>query len=445
MTRRVKEKREKIQHKKYRGLITQFIIFLVLRSIDLAASIAVLNNAWSHSSDWKTLDETLFNTTNNQPRDFIKPRSINSRRIVPRSINPRWFVPGSFDPRNVDHRNFDHTTFEPPNFGPRNLDRQRSNVRRNDPRNLDPTNSDIPNSYSRKLKPRNFVSPNFDPPNFDPRNTILRRLNPGKTDPRRNVLLNIKRRSINSAQYTSSSVTDYCQQIDQWDKKKVDSNISEYKTILGFTVFFNIVSLSVFVMHLGFWLATLKTTFEDGAEYETRVTRLTRNSFLSLMTALIRDVPLSCLNVELLARRSGREGLACVACIFAGKCEQEDYIDNNLQLAKSLLYLSYFVMLISSFWKGVSGFYRLSRFKEFNIYIIRACASIVFGFLYCIATFTPAMFMFIYRYFAIPGLDAPFLHDLASRLVVLGATIWVMWVSVVVCCPILYAIRLNSD
>jgi hypothetical protein len=266
------------------------------------------------------------------------------------------------------------------------------------------------------------------------------------------VLLNIKRRSINSqgtaynnAQYTSSSATDYCQQIDQWDKKKVDSNISEYKTILGFTVFFNIVSLSVFVTHLGFWLATLKTTFEDGTEYETRVTRLTRNSLLSLMTALIRDVPLSCLNVELLARRSGREGLACVACIFAGKCRQEDYIDNSLQLAKSLLYLSYFVMLISSFWKGVSGFYRLSRFKEFNIYIIRACASIVFGFLYCIATFTPAMFMFIYIYFAIPGLDAPFLHDLASRLVVLGATIWVMLVSVVVCCPILYAIRLNAD
>ena len=409
MPRLVKEKREKIQHKKYRGLITQFIIFLILRSVDLAASIAVLNNAWSHSSDWKTLDETLFNTTNNQPRNVIKPRSITSRRIVPRSINPRWFVPGSFDPRNVDHRNFDHTTFEP-----------------------DP--------------------PNFDPRNSDSRNTIPRRLNPGKTDHRRNVLLNIKRRSINSqgtgynnAQYTSSSATDYCQQIDQWDKKKVDSNISEYKTILGFTVFFNIVSLSVFVTHLGFWLATLKTTFEDGTEYETRVTRLTRNSLLSLMTALIRDVPLSCLNVELLARRSGREGLACVACIFAGKCRQEDYIDNSLQLAKSLLYLSYFVMLISSFWKGVSGFYRLSRFKEFNIYIIRACASIVFGFLYCIATFTPAMFMFIYRYFAIPGLDAPFLHDLASRLVVLGATIWVMLVSVVVCCPILYAIRLNAD
>ena len=432
MTRRVRTKREEIEHTKYRGLVIQFIIFLVVRSIDVSASIAVLQNAWSDSSDWENLHYTLFNTTNNEAR-IITARSNNSpsispRRIVARSINLQRFLSGRFNPRNVDHWKFDHTIFDP-----RNLDRPRSNPRKND---------------SRKLKQRKFDPTNFDTRNSDIQKTKSRRLKPGRTDARRNEPLHIKRRSIDS-QYTANSgsehTTEQCQYIGQWSKKKVDSNISEYKAILGLTVFFNIVSLSVFLGHLGFWIVTLKISCKDGTDYQTRVTRLTRNTLLSLSTAIIRDVPLSCFNVELLALRSGREGLACVACIFAGKCGQKDYIENSLNLAKRLLYFNYFIMLINSLWKGVSGFYRLSRFKDFNVYFIRACASIVFGFLYSIATFTPAMFMFIYRYFAIPGLDAPFLHDMAGRLVVLGATIWVMFLSVVLCCPILYAIRLNAD
>ena len=446
MTRRVRAKREKIQHTKYRGLLTQFIIFVVLRTIDLTASIAVLRNAWSDSSDWEGVTYTLFNTTSNEPRN-ITARSISPRRIVPRNINPKRFISGGFNPRNVVHRNLDHTTFEPSNFNPRKLDRPRRNPSINDPKRN-------PRKFvSSNVDPRSKDPPSNDPTNFNPRNPELRdmlprRLNVGKTDVRRDGTQNIKRRSIDhtSADSGSGQTTEQCEQhIGAWDKKKMDSNISEYKAILGLTVFFNLVSMTVFLSHLALWVITLRITLIDGADYETRITRLTRNSLLSLATALIRDVPLSCLNVELLALRSGHEGLVCVACIFAGKCGQENYVENSLSLAKSLLYFNYFIMIFNSLWKGVSGFYRLSRFAEFSFYWIRACASIVFGFLYCIATFTPAMFMFIYRYFAIPGLNAPFLYDLASRLVVIGATIWVTSALVAICCPILYAIRLNAD
>ena len=443
MTRRVRAKREKIQHTKYRGLLTQFIIFVVLRSIDLAASIAVLQNAWSDSSDWEDVNYSLFNTTNNEPTK-IKVRSITPRRIVPRNIKPQRFVSESFNPRNVVHWNFDHARFEPSNFNPGSLIAR--NSRNNNPQNYDSQNS--ANVDPRSKDPPSNDPPNFNPRNTDPRDMLRRRFNVGKTDVRRDEPKNLERRSIEhtSVDTQSGETTKQCEQdIGVWDKKKMDSNISEYKAILGLTLLFNLVSMAVFLSHLALWIITLRITLIDGADYETRITRLTRNSLLSLATALIRDVPLSCLNVELLALRSGHEGLACVACIFAGKCGQENYVENSLNLAKRLLYFNYFVMLFNSLWKGVSGFYRLSRFAEFNFYLIRACASIVFGFLYSITTFTPAMFMFIYRYFAIPGLNAPFLYDLASRLVVLGATIWVASMLVAVCCPILYAIRLNAD
>jgi hypothetical protein len=421
MTKRVKAKREKIEGKKYRGLLAQFIIYLVLRSVDLAASIAVLQNAWSDSSDWEDINYTLLNKTNNENRIT---RSINPWRIAP---NSRRFVSGNFNPRNNVHWEFDHPIFAPPMV----QKRRRSNSRKNDPRNIDP----------RKIDP-----PSFNPRKADPGNMIPRRFNPGKPDTRGKKPQNIKRRSV---EYTSTDsggdTTKQCQEMGLWNKKKMDSNISEYEAILDLTVFFNFVSIAIFLSHLTFWILTLKITFKDGTDYETRVTRLTRNGALSLLTALIRDVPLSCLNVELLALRSGPEGLACVACIFAGKCRQDDYIENSLNLAKSLLYFNYFMMLFNSLWKGVSGFYRLSHFEEFNLYLIRACASVVFALLYSITTFTPAMFMFIYRYFAIPGLDAPFLYDLATRLAVIGATIWVILVLAVLCCPILYAIRLNAD
>ena len=314
MPRKVRAKREKLQHKKYRGLITQFIIFVLLRSIDLAASISVLAEAGSQSSDWEHLNQTLFNTINNE--------SKNSKHIF---------------------------------------------------------------------------------------------------------------------------TNEHCQDIKQWNTKEIDSTISKYNSVIGGTLFFNLVSFIVFATHFGFWIATLKVSFDDGTEYETRVTRLTRNTLLSLFTAVFRDVPLSCLNIELLALRSGPEGLACIACTFAGKCRQEDYIENSLKTAKHLLRFNYFMMLLNSLWKGVTAFYRFSRFKEFDFFYIRACASVIFGFLYSILIFTPAMFMFIYVYFAIPGLRIHFLYDLASRLAFIGATMWVVFVSVVVCCPILYAIRLNVD
>lgn len=445
MTRRVKAKREKLQHKKYRGLITQFTIFLILRTVDLAASVAVLENAWEHSYDWKTLNYTLFNTASNVPGGFsshiIKPRSINLK-----NVNPAILSSLNFNPSNSNSQQNSDVT---------KLNHNNSNITSlNFKTNFTPENSD------RKSNPERFNLESFHPTNFDrqkftPRDMISRRYDPGKTGSRRKNLRDIVRRSVrsrltaaNNSQYAlgsskgnTATAPEYCQAVEKWNEKTVKSKISGYKSILAVTVFFNIISLGAFVTHFGFWVATLKITFEDGVDFKTRVTRLTRNSLLSLLTALIRDVPLSCLNVELLARRSGHDGLACVACIFAGKCVEDEYIEKSLGLAKSLLYFNYFVMLVNSLWKGVSGFYRLVRFKDFNMYLIRACASTIFGFLYAIATFTPAMFMFIYRYFAIPGLDAPILHDMASRLVVIGAAIWVVFMSVVFCCPILYAIR----
>lgn len=410
MTRHVKAKREEIQHKKNRGLITQFIIFLILRSIDIGASLAVLSNAWQHKTQWKNLNYTLLNTTKKEP-EHSSPGSSNHRKIIPRNINP---VAESFNFRNVNH-----TTSQPSNFGPPRINPRISYPRRNDSRNF------------------------FIPGNSHLREAIPQRFNLRETDPRENEPLNMKRRSII---YRRNDYTvEYCRSAGQWEKKTLDSKISKYQIILGLTLFFNLLSMTMFLIHLGFWIVTLQISFREGVEYNTRVTRLTRNSLLSLITPVFREVPLSCLNVELLALRSGHAGLVCAACTFTSKCKELDYVENSLKHSKLLLGFDYSIMLANSLWKGVSGFYRLIRFEEFHIYFIRACASIVFGLLYSIAAFTPAMFMFIYRYFAIPGLDAPFLHDMADRLAVIGATIWVALGSVCLCCPILYAIRLNAD
>ena len=408
MTRHVKAKREEIRHKKNRGLITQFIIFLILRTIDLSASFAVLSNAWSHKTHWNNLNYTLFNTTKKEST-HSSPGASNPRKISPRNAE------------NFNFRNVNHTTSS-------NFDRPRNNPRE---------------SYPRRNDSRKIDSPSFIPRNSHPRDAIPRRFNLRETYPRENKPLNIKRRSIT---YRVNDFTrEYCQSAGQWKKKTLDSKISKYEIILSLTLFFNILSMISFLTHLGFWIVTLQISFREGLEYNTRVTRLTRNSLLSLITPIFREVPLSCLNVELLALRSGHAGLACAACTFARKCEELDYVKNTLNHAKLLLGFDYTIMLANSLWKGVSGFYRLIRFKEFHIYYIRACASIVFGLLYSITAFTPAMFMFIYRYFAIPGLNASFLHDMAERLVVIGATIWVALLSAGVCCPVLYAIRLNVD
>ena len=422
MTRRVRAKREEIRHKKNRGLVTQFTIFLILRVIDIGASVAVLGNAWSHEAEWKNLNYSLLNATQNDPKHSL-PGSGTPRKIISRHIDPQRFIAGNFNFRNVNH-----TTSEPRNFG-----RPKSYPRRNDSRNSTPWKH-----VDQQIDPRSFI-----PRNFHPHDAIPRGFNQGETDARKREPLNIKRRSITYRRNEYNA--EYCQAAGQWVKKTLDLKTSKYEIILALTLLFNIVSLLLFLTHLGFWMVTLKIAFREGFEHNTRVTRLTGNSLLSLITPVFREVPLSCLNVELLALRSGRAGLACAACTFAIECEESDHIENALNHAKGLLAFDYSVMLINSFWKGISGFYRLFRFKDFHVYYIRVCASIVFGFLYSITAFTPAMFMFIYRYFAIPGLESPFLHDMAERLVVVGATIWVAFVSAGVCCPILYAIRLSAD
>lgn len=450
MTRQVKAKREEIRHQKYRGLLAQFIIFLILRSIDLAASIAVLRNAWSHSADWANVNYTLLNTEKNVPGNLNLP-TIKTQSVHQQSSNLTTIVPRTNKNRRsiLENPNVPSSFPSHPKEKPlHKIDLHRNNIRNpllrnSDPWNLYPRRRDPQRNYLNSVDRGNKIPTTSEPRKVVPRKKSSRGFVPGKREPRGNEHPAIKRRSVDSKDNTDT--TSECEHVEEWSSDAVSSKISEYKFILGLTAFFNAVSFAGFLTHLAFWIVTLRITFQEGADSTTRVTRLTRNSLLSLMTAIFRDVPLSCLNVELLVLRSSSEGLACVACLFAGKCRQENYVEDSLNLAKSLLSFNFTVMLTNSFWKGVSGFYRLSRFKDFNVYLIRACASIVFGLIYCVVTFTPAMFVFIYRYFPIAGQDLPFLHDLASRLVVVGATIWVILGSVVICCPILYLMRLNAD
>lgn len=315
MTRNVGNRRQVIHERRKHGLVTEFVIFFLLRSVDLCASLAVLGNAWEQSKDWADLDSTLFNITETSPTTTVTP--------------------------NLDSR---------------------------------------------------------------------------------------------------------CKGNNEWDKKDVDSAIKHYDTILWLTLFFNVVSLTVFFTHFSFWVATLKIAFQSPLnEKDDRIERVTRSSLLSLTTAAIRDVPLSCLNTELLIARTGREGLACIACISTRGCSIEGYVGKSLDTARGLLYFSYTIALINSLWKGVSGFYRLSRFENFRLHIIRATASIVFAFFYCATTFTPAMLILIYRYFTIPGFDSKFAHGVAERIVVIGGVVWVIGGTMLLCCPLLSAIRLTSE
>ncbi|XP_028393871.1 uncharacterized protein LOC114518135 [Dendronephthya gigantea] len=439
MTRQVKAKRDEIRHKKYRGLLAQFIIFLILRSIDIAASVAVLRNAWTHSADWANVNYTLLdpekNTNLNLPT--VKTCSVHQQ-----SSNLTTAVAGRNKNRRSILENPNVPSSLPSHIGGKSLHDQI--------RNPPSRNSNQQNLHPRRKNPllKSVDHRNTNPTIFEPRKDVIRKkvsweIDPVKRMPRGNEHRAIKRRSVDFKD--NIDTISECEEVGAWSSDAVSKKISEYKSIFGLTAFFNAVSFVAFLTHLAFWIASLRFAFQEGLDSTTRITRLTRNSLLSLMTAIFRDVPLSCLNLELLVLRSGSKGLACVACIFAGKCRQEDYVEDSLNLGRTLLYFYYTVMLINSFWKGVSGFYRLSRFKDFNLYYIRASASIVFGLIYCVVTFTPAMFVLIYRYFPIAGQGLSFLHDLTSRLVVVGATVWVIFASVAICCPILYLMRLNVD
>lgn len=318
MTRKVSENYNKVAKLNYRGYIAQFIIFLVLRSLDIATSIAVLVNAWSNNDDWKNIDSTYTN------------KSIGEGRVE---------------------------LFNQP----------------------------------KKV----------------------------------------------------------CQDLKDWKEHGIDASISNYKLILYFTVIFNVTSVIIFLTRLAFWSQTLRKISQDEKEKhhtdDNIVTRLTQNSKIALLTPIVRAVPLSCLNTELLALRSGHNGLVCMACILGERCLfKQQYIENTINAAKHILYAYYIVVFVNSQWKGVSAFYRLVRFEKLNLHMIRACASMVFAFLYSITIFTPAMFIFIYRYKATAGFELIFLNDLFNRLIVLGATIWAVCMSAVICCPILYAIQVSA-
>lgn len=317
MTRKVKAQREAYHGKKNRGLITQFVIFVIFRGIDIGASVAVLGNARTQSEEWRNLNLSLFNISQN----------------------------------------------------------------------------------------------------------------------------------LSSKVHALDDVGEVCRENSKWNLQQVDDAINKYQVILNLTVFFNVVSITTFVTHFAFWIATLKMTVQDPvtSDKDSRITRLTRNSLLSLLTAVIRDVPLSCLNTELLVLRTGRNGLVCIGCTFSQSCSSKSFVEESLTKARSLLYFSYSILLMNSLWKGVSGFYRLSRISKFDLHVIRAWASLVFGFLYCSATFTPALLVLMYRYFVIPGFDSPFIREAASRVVVIGSVLWIVGGIAAMCCPLLGAIRLTAD
>lgn len=230
-----------------------------------------------------------------------------------------------------------------------------------------------------------------------------------------------------------------------WRKDDIESNIRKFNTILGLTLFFNTLSVVVFLVHFSFWITTLKIFSREVNGLDSIVERLPRISFLSLASVVIRDIPLSCLTTELLVLRSGRGGLVCLACSFSGSCSPQADVAKSLTFTRQLLYYSYSTMFLNSIWKAVTGFYRLSRIKGFDIHIIRACASIVFAFIYCSTAFTPAMLVLIYRYFTIPNHNSEFIHQIATKVVVIGGVVWVIGGSVVLCCPILNAIKLTFD
>jgi hypothetical protein len=190
------------------------------------------------------------------------------------------------------------------------------------------------------------------------------------------------------------------------------------------------------------WLYTLYLSMEKRELGEKGRETLVKMKLIFLAAAsFLEDIPLSSLTAELFAIQQGTRGMTCWLCKVSNSCPDSKALLNILNSSQQALIVNVCAISVTSFWKGISSFYRWSRIPNCEAFLIRACTSLFAGGLFVIVILTPAMTVLSYRYYALPGVSGGLVKDLIDKVYVIGVIFWVMVLSVLCCCPLLFIIR----
>ena len=231
-----------------------------------------------------------------------------------------------------------------------------------------------------------------------------------------------------------------------WNKDDYQKEIKSYGEALIAMTFFTALACFLILSYLvgNIWIIYRATTSSNSQENQREKYVVVKFVF-GFVYSMLQDIPLTCLVVDLYVRRSGSQGLTCWACYHDETCADKYILRKRLDHTTTLLAVSLTAAAVVSLYKGLTTFYRWSRFDSCRCYEIRACVSIFVGVCFAIVIMTPCLGLLKFSLFTLPSESESVFSGITNRLFMIGVMLWGVFIVVAVCCPLLRCIQHVED
>ena len=223
-----------------------------------------------------------------------------------------------------------------------------------------------------------------------------------------------------------------------WIQDDIQREIKSFGEVLigmkAFTALASFLILCYLVAYI--WNIYRTMTDSNYAVYE-RNKNVTFQLVFGFACSMLQDIPLTCLAVALYIKRSGPNGLTCWKCYHDQTCADRHILSGHFEHTRTLVALSLLAVALVSLYNGFKTFFRWSETGVFRCFEIRACTSIFVGVCYVLVILTPALGLLKFEFFTLSSESSNFFSGITDRLFMIGAIIWIGFLFIIFCCPLL--------
>lgn len=229
---------------------------------------------------------------------------------------------------------------------------------------------------------------------------------------------------------------------DPWNKDDYQREIKSFSEALLAMKFFTALACFLIVSYLVAYILLIRRTITNSKLQENQSEKYVTVKFVfGCVCSMLQDIPLTCLAVDLFAKRSGSQGLTCWACYHDETCADKYILAKRFEQTKTLMAVSLTAAAIVSFYKGLTTFYRWSKVDNCRCFEIRACVSMFVGGCFALVVMTPCLGLLKFSFFTLPSESGNVFSGITDSLFMIGVMIWGVFIVVAFCCPLFRCIQ----
>ena len=227
-----------------------------------------------------------------------------------------------------------------------------------------------------------------------------------------------------------------------WNNDDYQREIKSFGMTLLAMKFFTALACFLIFSYLVAYILMIRRAIKNSDLQENQSEKYVTMKFvLGCVCSSLQDIPLTCLAVDLLVKRSGQQGLTCWACYHDETCADKYILGKRLDQTKILVAASLASAAIVSVYKGLTSFFRWSRVDQCRCYEIRFCVSSFVGGCFALVVMTPCLGILKFTFFTLPSESGNAFSGITDKVFMIGVIIWGVFIVVAVCCPSLRCIQ----